>query len=86
VVLKTLKNSPPWITITICQTKWCHLFMCGWWWCSIWHFVIMREGIHYEKSCLLKPHYLVTKTQKTIDIQLLCNYPLDITTTMQLSS
>jgi hypothetical protein len=34
VVPKTLKNSPPWITIaytiTICQTKWCHLFMCGW--------------------------------------------------------
>ncbi len=34
VVPKTLKKSPLWIaityTITICQTKWCHLFMCGW--------------------------------------------------------
>jgi hypothetical protein len=31
---------------------------------------------HYEKLCLSKPHYFVTKTQKTTHIQLLCNYPL----------
>ncbi len=41
--------------------------------------------IHYEKSCLLKPHYPTIKTQKTICVQLLCNYPLGITTTVQLS-
>jgi hypothetical protein len=32
-----------------------------------------------------KPHYLATKTQKTIRIQLLCSYPLGITTIVQLS-
>jgi hypothetical protein len=37
-------------------------------------------SIHYEKSPLLKPHYPAIKTQKKICKQLLCNYPLDITT------
>jgi hypothetical protein len=40
---------------------------------------------HYEKLHLLKPHYLATKIQKTTHIQLLCNYPLGITTIVQLS-
>jgi hypothetical protein len=40
---------------------------------------------HYEKLCLLKPHYIATKTLKTCHIQLLCNYPLGITTIVQLS-
>ncbi len=42
-------------------------------------------GYHYEKLHLLKPHYPITKTQKTTHIQLFYNYPLGITTTMQLS-
>jgi hypothetical protein len=41
--------------------------------------------LHYEKSHLLKSHYLATKTQKKTHIQLLCNYPLGITTNVQLS-
>jgi len=41
-----------------------------------------RCSLHYEKPHSLKPHYLTTKTQKTTHIQLLCNYPLDITITM----
>jgi len=46
----------------------------------------MLDGsLHYEKSHPPKPHYLATKIQKTIRIKLLCNYPLGITTTMQLS-
>jgi hypothetical protein len=40
---------------------------------------------HYKKSCLSKSHYLTTKTLKITHIQLLCNYPLSITITMQLS-
>jgi hypothetical protein len=40
---------------------------------------------HYDKLCPLKPHYLITKTQKMIHIQLYCNYPLGITTNVQLS-
>jgi hypothetical protein len=47
--------------------------------------LVNLKGNHHEKSCLLKPHYLTTKIQKTIHIQLLCNYPLGITITMQLS-
>jgi hypothetical protein len=39
---------------------------------------------HYEKLHPSKPHYPATKTQKTIHIQLLCNYPLGITTIVQL--
>jgi hypothetical protein len=39
----------------------------------------------YEKSCSLKPHYPATKTQRTIHIQLLCNYFLGITINVQLS-
>jgi hypothetical protein len=35
---------------------------------------------HYEKSHLLKPHYLAIKTQKTTPMQLLYNHPLGITT------
>jgi hypothetical protein len=35
--------------------------------------------IHYEKSPLLKPHYPTIKTKKKNCIQLLCNYPLGIT-------
>ncbi len=38
--------------------------------------------LHYEKLHLSKPHYSTTKTQKIIHIQLLCNYPLDITTSV----
>ncbi len=41
--------------------------------------------IHYEKSRLLKPHYLAIKTQAIICIQLLCDYPLGFTTIVQLS-
>jgi hypothetical protein len=40
--------------------------------------------MHYEKSHPLKPHYLTTKIQKQL-IYLLYNYPLGITTTVQLS-
>jgi hypothetical protein len=40
---------------------------------------------HYEKSRPPKPHYPPTKIQKTTHIQLLCIYPLGITTIMQLS-
>jgi hypothetical protein len=40
---------------------------------------------HYEKLRMLKPHYLATKIQKTIHIQLLCNYPLGFKTIVQLS-
>jgi len=40
---------------------------------------------YYKKSRMLKPYYPTPKTQKTTHIQLLCNYPLGITTTMQLS-
>jgi hypothetical protein len=39
---------------------------------------------HYEKSCLPKPHYLTTKTQKKIHIQMICNYPFGIITIVQL--
>jgi hypothetical protein len=42
-------------------------------------------GGHYEKSRPSKPRYPSTKTQKTTCIQLLCDYPLGITTTVQLS-
>jgi hypothetical protein len=42
-------------------------------------------GGHYEKSCLSKSHYPSTKIQKTNHIQLLCNYPLGVTTIVQLS-
>jgi hypothetical protein len=41
--------------------------------------------MHYEKSCPSKPQYLITKTKKKRNIQLLCNYALGITITMQLS-
>jgi len=40
---------------------------------------------HYEKLRSLIPQYLGIKAQKTTHIQLLCNYPLGITTIMQLS-
>ncbi len=40
---------------------------------------------HYEKSHPPKPHYIVTKTQKQILMQLFCNYPLGITIIVQLS-
>jgi hypothetical protein len=53
------------------------------------HMLDFMDGKHliqgysqYEKSCLLKPHYLAAKTRKTIHIQLLCNYPLGITTSV----
>ncbi len=39
---------------------------------------------NYEKSHPSKPHHPTTKAQKTTHIQLLCNYPLDITTIVQL--
>jgi hypothetical protein len=41
-----------------------------------------RWFIHYEKLHWLKPHYPIIKIQKTTCIQLLCNYPLGITTTV----
>jgi hypothetical protein len=40
---------------------------------------------NYEKFCPPKSHGLATKVQKSTLIQLLCNYPFDFTTTMQLS-
>jgi hypothetical protein len=40
---------------------------------------------YYKKSCPSKPHHPATKAQKTIHIQLLWNYPLGITTIVQLS-
>jgi hypothetical protein len=46
----------------------------------MWH-----QNLHYEKLHPLKPHCFTTTTQKTTHIQVLCNYPLNITTTMQLS-
>jgi hypothetical protein len=46
---------------------------------------LLKETMHYEKSHLLKPHYLATKIQKKTYIQILYNYPLGITTTIQLS-
>jgi hypothetical protein len=42
-------------------------------------------GKHYEKLCPLKPHYPTIKTQNKIHIQLLCNYLLGITISVQLS-
>jgi hypothetical protein len=45
----------------------------------------LGDKIHYENLHLLKPHNLATKVQKIIYIQLLCNYPLGITTIVQLS-
>jgi hypothetical protein len=47
-----------------------------------WHHNIFKMAIHYEKSPPPKPHYPETKIQKITHIQLLCNYPLGITTTM----
>jgi hypothetical protein len=44
-----------------------------------------KWAFHNEKLHSLKPRYLTTKTQKTIPIQLLCNYFLGITTSVQLS-
>jgi len=41
--------------------------------------------IHFEKLCLLKPHYHATKVRKMICIQLLCKYPLGSTTIVQVS-
>jgi hypothetical protein len=52
---------------------------------QIERYFIACYNYHYEKSHLSKPHYPTTKTQKTTHIQLLYNYPLGITTTMQLS-
>jgi hypothetical protein len=40
---------------------------------------------HYEKLHMSKSYYYATRVQKTTHMQLLCNYPLGITTTMQLS-
>jgi hypothetical protein len=44
-----------------------------------------KWAFHNEKLHSLKPCYLTTKTQKTIPIQLLCNYFLGITISVQLS-
>jgi saccharopine dehydrogenase-like NADP-dependent oxidoreductase len=44
-----------------------------------------HELFHHEELRSLKPHCPTTKTQKTIHIQLLCNYLLGITTSVQLS-
>jgi hypothetical protein len=57
----------------------------------IWSKINNLTTIHYEKSRSWKPHYLATIIQKTIwtkkttCIQLLCNYPLGITTIVRLS-
>ncbi len=40
---------------------------------------------HYEKLCSSKSHYPIIKTQKITHIQVLCNYLLGITTSVQLS-
>jgi hypothetical protein len=40
---------------------------------------------HYEKLCLPKSHYPTARVQKSTCIQILCSYPLDTTTIMQLS-
>jgi hypothetical protein len=45
----------------------------------------LKPYFHYVKLRPPKPHYHVLKTQKTYCIQLLCNYPLGITTIVQLS-
>jgi hypothetical protein len=42
-------------------------------------------GCHYDKSYSSKPHYPTTQTQKITHIESLCNYPLGITTIVQLS-
>jgi len=42
------------------------------------------DYIHYEKLCLPKPHCPTTRAQTTICTQLLCNYPLNTITIMQL--
>jgi hypothetical protein len=45
-----------------------------------------RKQVHdHEKSRPSKRHYLATKIQKTIHIQLLCKYLLGITTRVRLS-
>ncbi len=63
--------------------------------CTFWHYDAPEWKLHprpntresyYKNLCLLKPHKHVIKIQKTIHIQLLCNYPLGITTSVQLSS
>jgi hypothetical protein len=48
-------------------------------------FMVRVQHKHYEKSHTSKPHYTTIKIQKTTQIQLLCNYPLGITTIVQLS-
>jgi hypothetical protein len=47
--------------------------------------VLVWLTLHYEKSRPPKPYYLATRIQKIIYIELLCNYPLSITTIVQLS-
>ncbi len=51
-----------------------------------WKYRCNFASSHYEKLCPLKPHYLITKIQKTIYIQLLCNYLLGITTNMKVDT
>ncbi len=52
--------------------------------CSLVKMTNQMVHTHYENLCLLKPRYLAAKTLKTTHIQL-CNYPLGITTIVQLS-
>ncbi len=59
--------------------------------CSQYNLFVPRHGANQDNVPTLweiastKSHYLATKTQKSICIQLLCNYPLGITTTVQIS-
>jgi hypothetical protein len=62
-----------WIKILIASLK------------NVWNICKKNPISLWEIMFLSKPHYLVTKTQKIICIQLLCNYPLGITTIVQLS-
>jgi hypothetical protein len=49
------------------------------------HLAPSLKKFHYEKLCLFEPHYLSIKTLKTTHVQPFCNYPLNVTISVQLS-
>jgi hypothetical protein len=70
------------LTITYDVPPFSHNVVAKWNMATGW---IPKMANHYEKLCPLKSHYPATKCLKKPHIQLLCNYPLGITTIMQLS-
>jgi hypothetical protein len=49
---------------------------------NVWKKSLGNKQLPLSKLCPSKSHYPTTRAQKTIRMQLLCNYPLGITTTM----